>query len=260
MSSIAAPKPVSAGALYYPYIHLEDNWLLANLLIFPCIKRMVPMGFTPPRDSLRVKALAERGHNKEPLLQRADLNTTRARRAQTNLANKLERDANDASFIKRYDQTAARALAKTRDYGFQIHMAKLSDDLKQALAGKRLAWNPVNKEPYAKRGEYVEVHPRVGQAVMSTLAIACAQDDGLDIVGDERSGDLHRCLLEKELNSVYESWLGIDTNMEPPPAASGEELMEFIVGMVGNPSKLSIDGLRSLAAEREPIDALIAEL
>jgi hypothetical protein len=148
MSSITAPKPVSAGALYYPYIHLEDNWLLANLLVFPCIKRMVPMGFTPPRDSLRVKALAEPGPNKEPLLQSADLHTTRARRAQTNLANKLERDANDASFTKRYDQKAARALAKTRDYGFQIHMAKLSNDLKQALAGKRLAWNPVNKEPY----------------------------------------------------------------------------------------------------------------
>src|SRR5258705_11701182 len=104
MSSITAPKPVSAGALYYPYIHLEDNWLLANLLIFPCIKRMVPMGFTPPRDSLRVKALAERGHNKEPLLQRADLNTTRARRAQTNLANKPQPNAHDATSVTREDK------------------------------------------------------------------------------------------------------------------------------------------------------------
>jgi hypothetical protein len=259
MSSITGPKPVSAGALYYPYIHLEDNWLLANLLVFPCIKRMVPTNFTP-RDSYRVKALTEWSDEKEPLLQHANLYTSRSQRAQTNLAEKLERDAKDTRFIVRYGQSAARALAGANDYGFQIHAAKLSDDLKKALAGNSLAWNPLNKEPYDERSEYVEVHPRVGEAVMSTLAIACAQDDGLDIVGDKRSGDLHRCLLEKELNSVYESWLGLSTNMEPPQAATGEELMEFIVGMAGDLSTLSVDGLRDLADEREPIDALITAL
>src|SRR6266850_1402952 len=101
MSSITAPKPVSAGALYYPYIHVEDNWLLANLLIFPCIKRMVPTNFTP-RDSSRVKALTECADGKEPLLQHANLDTPRSRRAQTNLAEKLHRDAKDTSFIVRY--------------------------------------------------------------------------------------------------------------------------------------------------------------
>jgi hypothetical protein len=165
---MSAPKPISAGALYYPYIHLEDSWLLANLLIFPCIKRMVPMNFIP-RDSYRVKALAGWSDDKEPLLQSANLSTRRSQKAQTNLASKLERDAQDIAFIRRYGQEAARALVSEEDYGFQIHAAKLSDDLKKALSGSELAWNPVNKEPYDESSAYVEVHPRVGEAVMSTL-------------------------------------------------------------------------------------------
>jgi hypothetical protein len=92
------------------------------------------------------------------------------------------------------------------------------------------------------------------------FAIACAQDDGLDIVGDKRSGELHQCLLQKELNSVYESWLGLSNDIDPPPPASGEELMEFILGMSGNLSALSVDALRALSAERAPIDELIGAL
>jgi hypothetical protein len=108
--------------------------------------------------------------------------------------------------------------------------------------------------------EYVEVHPNVGEAVMSTLAIACAQDDGLDIVGDKRTRELHRCLLEKDLDSVYDAWLKLNTNMPPPKEASGEELLEFILGISGDLSKLSTDALRELNKEREPIDALMTEL
>jgi hypothetical protein len=48
---------------------------------------------------------------------------------------------------------------------------------------------------------------------MATIAIASAQSDGLDIVGDERSGTLHRVLLEQDLDSIYDAWLG---NTMPP--------------------------------------------
>jgi len=257
---MTTPRSKAAGALYYPYIHIKDlNWLLSNLIIFPCIKRMVPMNFTP-RDSNEVKALSKWEGKQEALLQPADLSSPRSLQAQANLAGKLRRDAQNHEFVLRYGEAATRAPLDEEDYGFQIHVKKLSDELKDALAHTQLAWDPVNREPYDRRSEYIELHPRVGEAVMSTVAIACAQDDGLDIVGDSRTGQLHRCLLEKRLDTVYESWLGLEINPEPPPDASGEELMEFFVGMTANLSTLSVDAIRALVAERKAIDDLIKAL
>jgi hypothetical protein len=264
---MSSTKPASAGALYYPYIHIKEvDWLRANLLIFPCVKRMIPRNFIPS-DNPAVQELATRKGHKDALLQRANLYSRRVEEAQSNLANKLQRDANNPSFVQNYGFEAARRLVEETPepdeeeiYGFQIHAEKLSYDLKHALAGNQLAWKPDYPEPYDMSSVYVEVHPRVGQAVMSTLAIASALGDGLDIVGDERSGELHRCLLEKKMDDVYDSWLGLEHDMAPPAEASGEELLEFILGISGDLSKLSGDALRELADEREPIDALIAAL
>ncbi|HEY0321390.1 MAG TPA: hypothetical protein VGC66_10570 [Pyrinomonadaceae bacterium] len=253
-------KPISTGALYYPYIHIDDvNWLRANLLIFPCIKRMVPSYFTP-MDKPPVRELAKWSDDKEPLLQPANLFTKRVKHAQAKLSEDLKRSAKKKAFLERFGVAAARQLVGENDYGFQIHAGKLSRPLKEALAHTRLAWNPYNKEPYDMASEYVEVHPNVGEAVMSTLAIACAQDDGLDIVGDKRTGELHRCLLEKDLDSVYDAWLKLNAHMPPPQEASGEELLEVFLGISGDLSKLSTDALRDLNKEREPIDDLMTEL
>jgi hypothetical protein len=256
-----ATKPISAGALYYPYIHINDlNWLRANLLIFPCIKRMVPMNFTP-RDSAGVTEFTQWWGSKEPLLQSADLWTDRSQQAQGGLASKLRQDSENEAFLTRYGREAARKLADANAYGFQIHAEKLSDELREALmTDKKLAWEPLNCETYDTDSGYIEVHPRVGEAVMSTLAVACAQASGLDIVGDERSGPLHRCLLEKDLKRIYESWLDTSIEMDDPHAASGEELLEFILGIPGDLSALSVEKLHQIAAEREPIDTLITTL
>jgi hypothetical protein len=152
-------------------------------------------------------------------------------------------------------------MVNDRSYGFQIHAQKLSPELRDALTDRnKLAWQPATREPYDYSSEYMEVHPRVGEAVMSTLAVACAQASGLDIVGDERTGPLHRCLLEKDLDAIYETWLKSDYRIEPPQAATGEELFEFILGIPGNLSMLSAERLRAIANEREPIDELIRVL
>jgi hypothetical protein len=254
-------KPISAGALYYPYIHINDlNWLRANLLIFPVVQRMVPMNFVPG-DSEGVRQFTQWFGKKEPLLRPADLWTKRSLQAQASLVLKLRRDSEDEEFLTRYGRKAARKLVNAKDHGFQIHAAKLSEELKGVLmTGNKLAWKPHNPEIYDRNSGYIEVHPRVGQAVMSTLAVACAQASGLDIVGDERSGPLHHCLLEKDLEKIYEWWLDPSTEMDDPKAASGEELMEFILGIPGDLSALSVEKLHQIAAEREPIDKLITTL
>src|SRR5690349_12636382 len=107
---MTTPRSKAAGALYYPYIHIKDlNWLLSNLIIFPCIKRMVPMNFTP-RDSNEVQALSKwEEDGPEALLQPADLSSPRSLQAQANLAGRLKRDAQNYEFVLRYGEAAARA-------------------------------------------------------------------------------------------------------------------------------------------------------
>jgi hypothetical protein len=252
---MTSPKSSSAGALYYPYIHIQDaNWLRANLIIFPCVKRMVPMNFVPGDDP-SIREFANPLKDKPPLLQPANLWSDRSLRAQATLAKKLRADSKNKAFLERYGQRAARELIGQSDPGFQIHTMKLANDLRDALSEhSRLAWQPI----VADGPGYVELHPRVGEAVMSTLAVACAQGEGLDIVGDKRSGPLHQCLLEKDLNSIYEAWLNPDDQMAPPSQASSEELLEFIIGIEGDPSALSAEKLYALSEERESIDALIS--
>jgi len=192
-------QPIATGALYYPYIHIRDlNWLKANLLIFPNIRRMIPINFTPD-DAYEIREFTEYVDDKPPLLQPADLGSDRSLQAQENLASKLRHDVKNQEFVLRYGKGAARAMVNDHSYGFQIHAQKLSGELRDALtADNKLAWQPVTAEPYDPYSEYIEVHPRVGEAVMSTLAVACALASGLDIVGDQRSGPLHQCLLKKD--------------------------------------------------------------
>jgi hypothetical protein len=252
-------RPKSAGALYYPYIHIRDmNWLRANLIIFPHIQRMLPFNYSP-LDGDGIEEFTRCFGDKEPLLQPANIFTDRVIDAQRVLASKLKRDSESEDFKERFGIKAARS-AKTNNYGFQIHVEKLSYELKNSLRDSQLAFDPEVPEPYDGNSEYIEVHPRVGEAVMSTIAVACAQNDGLDIIGDGRSGELHSCLLEKRLDEVYESWLDPNRHLDAPPKATGEELMEFILGVPGDLSVLTAEKLHELAEEREPIDDLIGAL
>jgi hypothetical protein len=246
----------SAGALYYPYIHIKDvNWLKANLLIFPEVQRMVPFdyGFD---DSHEIIPFTQWGLGETPLLRPANIFSPRSLEAQDMLASKLLEGFEDPEFLDKFGRKAARSVLSATDPGFQIHIDKLSYDLRQVLRNASLSWKPAHPDGQG----YVELHPRVGQAVMSTLAVACAQADGLDIVGDERSGELHRCLVEKDLKSIYDTWLCEKTMLDAPKEATGEELMDFVLGFKVDVSKLTPQRLREIAAEREPIDKLLVAL
>ncbi len=168
-------------------------------------------------------------------------------------------------FLKKFGRTAAIFIENADPYGFQIHADKLLPELQHALLdGNKLGWKPSVAEPYDLDKQYIEVHPSIGQAVMATLAIACAQASGLDIVGDKRSGELHKCLLEKELDKVYDTWLTLEEiSGDSPVQASGEQLMELILGIpseTSNLNKLTLEKLYDLSEERDQINKLMMEL
>ena len=239
-------------ALYYPYIHIHDvNWLKATLLLFSEVRRMLP-GQVAPSDPSEITRFAER-----ELLTPANLWTPRATNAQTVLAERLTTDAHDPRFRSTYDCFATREAIAPSDLGFQIHQEKLAQPLRDALRRTGLAWQPFNSEPYSF-SEYVELNPRVGEAVMSTLAVAAATGEGLDIVGDRRSGQLHNCLLEKKGDEIYKAWLHPPALLPPPRQPEGQDLFEFLVGFPCDLSAVTPDALAAL--DREPLRNLITRL
>ena len=247
-------------ALYYPYIHIHDvRWLKATLLIFDQVRRMIP---TPraQADSLALLPFTQPPEHEEPMLTGVDLWSPRVQGAQADLARRLRNDAENHDFRHRFGRQAAEALKTPGDKGFQIHQAKLNFELADTLRSNMLAWAPDSLEPYDLSQEYVELHPRVGEAVMATLAIACAMGEGLDIVGDSRSGPLHNCLISKQPEDVYDAWLNPATIFPAPPQATPRELLEFVISIACDPSTLEANNLRELGKDREPIRRLMHAL
>jgi hypothetical protein len=252
---------MSENALYYPYIHIRDvDWLKSTLLLFGGVRRMLPFNRLPDDDAA-IRPFTQMHGGREPLLQGANLFSPRAQRAQEELARKLRRDAQKHAFRKRFGRAAALQQRLPQDpYGFQIHQGKLHPDLKDALRGTGLAWEPGNLEPYDYGVEYVELHQRVGQAVMATLAVACAKGEGLDIVADPSSEGLHHCLAEQNADAVYDAWLGQEDHLADPRQPDARELFEFMVKIVCDVRDLDAEKLASMGADREPIRRLMAQL
>ena len=193
------------------------------------------------------------------MLTGANLWSERAETAQVELARRLLEDAEDWDFRNRYGRYAAEAIRGADGHGFQIHQAKLHESLKGVLRETMLAWEPGSPEPYDPWLEYVEVHPRIGEAVMATLAIACAMGEGLDIVGTS-AGQLHDCLTRKQPKDVYDAWLKPASNIADPPQADARELFEFVVTIACDTTRLDVEALAKSGANREPIRRLESSL
>ena len=248
-------------SLYYPYIHIRDvEWLKATLLIFSEVRRMTPVVGRQPDDDEAIEPFTQYNGGRAPMLASANLWAPRAIAAQEALATRLRKDAEDPTFCKRFGRAATEASWDPCNLGFQIHQAKLDESLKSALRDTELAWKPMNHEPYDERQEYVELNERVGAAVMATLAIACAEGEGLDIVGDKRSGPLHDCLVKKRRQDIYDVWLKSIPDIGEPLQPNARELFEFLVFVACDPRKVDAESLAELGADRKPIYNLMDAL
>lgn len=138
-----------------------------------------------------------------------------------------------------------------------MHANKAAPEFMEWLIDQKLAWIPEDPEFLG----YVEVHPTLGSAIMSTLAIACAQDEGLEIVADPSEGRLHRCLVEQRVEGVYDDLLkGEAAAGSKPVEPSGEGLLEVIVFQYADVSRVTPSALAELNKEWEALGALRAAL
>jgi hypothetical protein len=186
----------------------------------------------------------------------ANLSSVRSIKAQHRLAARIRDDSRDVAFVSAYGEKATRNAKRDRS-GFRIHSLKMQPELKDALQDTHLAWKPDTFEPYDHSCEYAEVHPRLGEAIMSTLAVACAIGEGLDVVADPQSEPLHACVINKDESKIYDAWLH-DAAVDEPETVDSRDLFEWIVRF--NCNVQAVTPTMLIALDREPLQKLIQRL
>jgi hypothetical protein len=254
--------PADIDALNYPYIRIRSvEWLKRTLLIFPHVVRMTPDSSVAPGDDPEVSEFSIWQGTRGPLLRAADLTAPHVQDAQRQLIGELKRliegnELNSEQFshaaVSRKDggQTGSDLTLWERRLSdlpsFQIHRYKMNDELTNFLVNEHLAWEPNSN--FSDGPLYLEMHPRLGEAVMATLAFACAENEGLQIV--------------TEFPKIYGKVIGqrkeriLSACLQGPPASgmtSSQHVAEFLVYRRCDVSKLTPQRIAALRAEGDAL-------
>ncbi len=256
-------------ALNYPYIRVRSaDWLKRTLLIFPHVARMSPFE-NIPADDPEIEPFCWTSVNGEPLLRRADLWRYDVLKAQEDLVAAIEKliDQRGKLFLKGLQKrnikpsesliqgqfTLWEERLREDRRGFQIHGDKLWPELVRYLRSRKLAWEP--EEGYWHGPEYVEMNPRLGEAVMATLATACAESEGLRVVTEFPK--LHGKLAGTPRDQILEASFG---QGKPDGTTSGAMIMEFLVYKRCDVSQLTPQRIAALKSEKDALSDFRNEL
>ena len=247
-------------ALNYPYIRVRSaDWLKRTLLIFPHVVRMTPFQ-DAPADDPEVAAFASYESGNKPLLRAADLFAGHVRAAQLELVQELRNrlEAEGPIFRRRFGWKAAHGAHgivgkstvwdRRLSFGatFQIHRYKIFHELSEFLREEDLAWTPDSE--FADGPDYLEMHPQLGEAVMATLAMACAENEGLQVVTE--FPQLHSKLLGIPREKILTACLD---GVAPSGETSGRQIAEFLVYRRCNVDMLSAENIVALKQERDAL-------
>jgi len=233
-------------ALYYPYIHIRDqNWLKATLLTFRQVKRMVPKEFVL-RDYALVKDYLELEGPVGPLLDSANLYSPRVQTAYARLAKLIE--ANGEQLENTYSKAGTEPEFWSGPRAFQIHRSKIVDPhLFDLLDRYKLFWYS-REQTEADWEDWITVNPKVGAAIMSTLALAVGVEEGLDVVTP--SALAHDSLLAHKEDDVFDALLGLEkADFEINAGVALEELAQVVVSLSFDFTRLSARNIKDLLCE-----------
>jgi hypothetical protein len=192
-------------ALYYPYIHIRDeNWLKGTLLAFQQVRRILPNQFTV-MDEVITKPYAELQGPAGPLLEPVFVIALEIQTTQTWLRTRITERLDE--IVNRYAEDKVPEEFQDGPKSFQMHVGKILDkELLELLKTKHLAWH--SREPSEPDSRnWITMHPKLGAAMMSVLALAVARLKGLSVVTPSEAAHLE--LLANEENQVFEKLLEV---------------------------------------------------
>jgi hypothetical protein len=252
-----------ADALNYPFIRVRNvEWLKRTLLIFPHVARIRPRFGAPP-DEEDIDAFRRVNGRRGALLRDVSLEDSGLwedhLEVQRRIREALRRDRHRilARFGKEGTQKEAASMPgadlwedRLSRESFQLHSDKIVSQLLRFLLGYGLAWEPHHPEG----PEYIEMHPQVGEAILCTLAFACADHEGLELVTEFPrvfGRSIHQSkedLLDSFLDLREDGW-----RSRFRKKTSDRKLPEFVVYQRCDTTKLTPERLAALSQEWEAI-------
>jgi hypothetical protein len=155
------------------------------------VNRIVPSAYTVADDEIIRRYSQLHGPDGRPLLDQANIHTTRVRHAQESLFARLREHEGDLVEHYSRERTARKYLSGAKT--FQMHRMKILDrQFSDWLVNVNLAWDTRGGEA-SDRFDWLTMHPRLGAAIMSVLALTVARQDGLKVVTPSRQ--THQTLL-----------------------------------------------------------------
>lgn len=225
--TLPSNEPADRPALYYPYIHIRDeNWLKGTILAFQQVRRILPNQFTV-KDQAITKAYAELQGPAGRLLEPVFVVAPEIQTAQTWLRSRITERLDE--IIERYAKDKVPPALQSGPQAFQMHIGKILDEeLLELLKSRRLAWH--SREPLEPDSfNWITMHPKLGSAMMSVLALAVARIKGLSVVTP--SENTHHELLANREEQVFEKLLEVPVIPDDlaSPDVTVEELAHVII-------------------------------
>lgn len=245
---MSAPEAVKdRDALYYPFIHLRDEtWLRGTLLFFPHVLRMVPSRYDL-KDTEFVRQLTEtEGRWGKPLVGSYPLDSSFAYSAGSRLAARFAADPKASQFRESYSRSAT-VNSFGSDAVFQIHKDKFASALEETLRDLELVWRP----SIPRRGDWLAVHPVIGEIVMSIAAVAAARHKGCDILTDTKRNHLAAASDDEE--AIYDKLLGRMSNESKVRETEAREVGDLVIATTFDLSGLKPADFGALSREREAL-------
>ena len=252
---------IEQDTLFYPYANFpSEAWLKATLLLSPHVYRMVAEGYQPRLDTPFMREARGVRTNGVPLVEHPQLWSKSAGAAQELLLNRLKKDikAIGPPFLKKFGKSAARAVAKTPE-GFQMHRGKMLRELELELNQLELAWTPQHPDDHG----YLELHPAIGQAVLGSIAVACAADRGLSVIGDAADDGcqrLNQLVPASDFNAVYDEFVHGKKRTPVSEGGTHQAAVDILLYNHSDASSVTLKDLVDLSKDRDPIRKLKARL
>jgi hypothetical protein len=215
------------SALYYPYIHVRsENWLKSTLLAFQRVDRIVPYPNTLRDEEAIQPYITLRGADGKPLLHQAEFQTKRVADAQRVLFQRLKEK--EAELVERFSEDKVDLNYLEGEDAFQIHRGKILDyNDCEWLIEKKLAWNSRGIEE-RDIFNWLTVHPNLGSAIMSVLALSVAKQDGSIVTPSQHT---HNTLLGNSEKQILAKLLDVPLSVDEQQndGVAVQEMCQLIV-------------------------------
>ncbi|HWB85013.1 MAG TPA: hypothetical protein VG675_12785 [Bryobacteraceae bacterium] len=251
----ATAEPVRF-ALYYPYIHIRSlNWLKATLLCFRQVRRIVPNNFTL-RDLPVIQPFRNLAGPYGPLLTVAQLDADGVKQSLARLHHKLEENldrvvANYAQNIPEKYQAGPEAFEINK----KILNASPGHVLADLLEKNGLGWY-TRRDTLPDALDWLTVHPTLGSAIMTTLALSVSRLEGLDIVTPNPK--VHQSLIATRESEIFDVLLGIDQpDSGSKPPVDAPELAQIVLTTGFDLTRLTPENIKNLLDEEKDLSRFL---